>query len=76
MLGEIEKGNYANEVTVGSKDEIGQTLKGLERMQSALRERTEREHAAAMENARIRTALDRVSVGYDAVRQRTARSFT
>ena len=32
-------------------------------MQSALRERTEKEHASAMENARIRTALDRVSVG-------------
>ena len=63
VLGEIEKGNYASAVTVGSQDEIGQTLKGLERMQNALRERTEKEHAAAMKNARIRTALDRVSVG-------------
>jgi methyl-accepting chemotaxis protein len=63
VLGEIEKGNYANVVTVSSKDEIGQTLQGLERMQVALRERTEKEHASAMENARIRTALDRVSVG-------------
>jgi methyl-accepting chemotaxis protein len=63
VLGEIEKGNYASVVTVSSKDEIGQTLQGLERMQVALRERTENEHASAMENARIRTALDRVSVG-------------
>src|SRR5882757_1893658 len=63
VLGEIEKGNYASTVTVSSQDEIGQTLKGLERMQMALRERTEREYASAMENARIRTALDRVSVG-------------
>jgi methyl-accepting chemotaxis protein len=63
VLAEIEKGNYANAVTVSSKDEIGQMLQGLERMQVALRERTEKEHAAAMENARIRTALDRVSVG-------------
>jgi methyl-accepting chemotaxis protein len=63
VLGEIEKGNYASAVAVSSQDEIGQTLKGLERMQSALRERTEKEHAAAMRNARIRTALDRVSVG-------------
>jgi methyl-accepting chemotaxis protein len=63
VLAEIEKGNYASAVTVGSQDEIGQTLKGLERMQRALRERTEKEHAAAMKNARIRTALDRVSVG-------------
>ncbi len=63
VLGEIEKGNYSSTVKVRSDDEIGQTLKGLERMQVALRERTEKEHAVATENARIRTALDRVSVG-------------
>jgi methyl-accepting chemotaxis protein len=63
VLAEIEKGNYASKVTVGSKDELGQTLQGLERMQTALRDRTEKEHAAAMENARMRTALDRMSVG-------------
>jgi methyl-accepting chemotaxis protein len=63
VLGEIEKGNYSSTVKVRSDDEIGQTLKGLERMQVALRERTQKEHAAATENARIRTALDRVSVG-------------
>src|SRR5882672_7869299 len=63
VLGEIEKGNYSSTVTVGSRDEIGQALLGLQRMQTTLRERTERDHAAAMENARIRTALDRVSVG-------------
>jgi len=63
VLGEIEKGNYTSTVKVSSKDEIGQTLQGLERMQVALRERTDQEHATAMENARIRTALDRVSVG-------------
>src|SRR3984957_15164083 len=63
VLAEIEKGNYASPVTVGSQDEIGQTLQGLERMQSALRERTNKEHTAAMENARMRTALDRMSVG-------------
>ncbi|MGB6355493.1 MAG: methyl-accepting chemotaxis protein, partial [Steroidobacteraceae bacterium] len=63
VLGEIEKGNYTSQVNVSSKDEIGQTLEGLARMQRALRERTDKEHAAAMENARIRTALDRVSVG-------------
>jgi methyl-accepting chemotaxis protein len=63
VLGEIESGNYRNTVTATSDDEIGQTLKGLERMQTALRKRTDEEHASAMENARIRTALDRVSVG-------------
>src|SRR6202041_1638061 len=63
VLGEIGKGNYTSKVHVTSQDEIGQTLRGIERMQVALRERTDREHAAAMENARIRTALDRVAVG-------------
>jgi nitrogen fixation/metabolism regulation signal transduction histidine kinase len=63
VLGEIGKGNYMSKVNVTSRDEIGQTLQGIERMQVALRERTDREHAAAMENARIRTALDRVSAG-------------
>jgi methyl-accepting chemotaxis protein len=63
VLGEIEMGNYASRIEVASNDEIGQTLKGLERMQSALKERTEKEHALANENARTRTALDRVSVG-------------
>jgi len=63
VLGEIEKGNYASNVTVSSNDEIGQTLQGLERMQTALRERTDKERASALENARIRTALDRVSIG-------------
>jgi methyl-accepting chemotaxis protein len=63
VLGEIEKGNYTSSVTVGSKDEIGHALLGLQRMQTTLRERTEKDHAEAMENARIRAALDRVSVG-------------
>ena len=36
---------------------------GVDSGSVALRLRTEREHAAAMENARVRTALDRVSVG-------------
>jgi methyl-accepting chemotaxis protein len=63
VLAEIEKGNYSSTVKARSDDEIGQTLKGLERMQVALRERTDKEHAVATENARIRTALDRVSVG-------------
>jgi methyl-accepting chemotaxis protein len=63
VLGEIEKGNYANKVIVTSSDEIGQTLQGLQRMQVALRVRTEKEQASATEKARIAAALDRVSVG-------------
>ena len=63
VLAEIEKGNYTSQVAVDRKDELGQTLQGLERMQTALRDRTENERTAAMENARMRTALDRMSVG-------------
>jgi methyl-accepting chemotaxis protein len=63
VLREIEAGNYDAHVTITSNDEIGQTLQGLKRMQSALRERTGKERALAAENERTRTALDRVSVG-------------
>jgi methyl-accepting chemotaxis protein len=63
VLGEIEAGNYDAQVLIASNDEIGQTLQGLKRMQSALRERTGKERAMAVENERTRTALDRVSVG-------------
>jgi len=63
VLGEIEAGNYDSQVHIASNDEIGQTLKGLGRMQAALKERTDKERALAAENERTRTALDRVSVG-------------
>jgi methyl-accepting chemotaxis protein len=63
ILGAIETGKYGNQVVVRSNDEIGRVLRGVDRMQSALRERTQKEHAAAAENQRIRSALDRVSVG-------------
>jgi len=62
VLGEIELGNYQASVAIASNDEIGQMLKGLERMQTALKQRTDAEHALAAENARTRTALDRVAV--------------
>jgi methyl-accepting chemotaxis protein len=63
VLAAIERGNYQSQIEVTSRDEIGQVLSALDAMQHGLRERTEREHAAGTENARIRTALDRVSVG-------------
>ncbi len=63
VLAEIERGNYSTPVDTGSEDEIGRALKGLERMQCALRERTATEQGLAMENTRVRTALDRVAVG-------------
>ncbi|MDB6085115.1 MAG: methyl-accepting chemotaxis protein [Gammaproteobacteria bacterium] len=76
VLGEIERGNYESPVTILVHDETGQVLKSLEAMQRSLKERTERDReraesdrlraegdrTAAAENARIRNALDRVSV--------------
>ena len=61
VLSRIEQGGLDNRITVTSQDELGALLTGLDRMQTALRERTERERSAALENGRIRTALDRVS---------------
>jgi methyl-accepting chemotaxis protein len=63
VLAEIERGNYDNSVVVSSGDETGQVLAALDAMQKSLKERTERERAAATENVRIRQALDRVSAG-------------
>jgi methyl-accepting chemotaxis protein len=63
VLSEIQKGNYCSTVTILHQDETGLVLRSLDTMQSSLKERTEKEHASAMENSRIRTALDRVSIG-------------
>jgi methyl-accepting chemotaxis protein len=63
VLAQIERGNYETPVTVSSRDETGQVLTALDTMQRSLKQRTEKDRSAAMENARIRTALDRVSVG-------------
>ena len=63
VLAEIERGNFDSPVTVGSRDEAGQVLAALDSMQRRLKERTERDRAVALENGRIRTALDRVSAG-------------
>jgi len=63
VLAEIERGDYSTPVDTASQDEIGRALKGLERMQCALRERTAAEQRLATENMRVRTALDRVTVG-------------
>jgi methyl-accepting chemotaxis protein len=59
----IEAGDFSSALAAATADEAGEVVAALARMQSNLRERTERERAAAAENARIRTALDRVSIG-------------
>ena len=63
VLSRIEQGSLDNDITVTSSDELGRLLASLDRMQTALRERTEHDRASAVENGRIRTALDRVSTG-------------
>ena len=69
VLAEIEHGNYESKVTILVDDETGRVLQSLDTMQRSLKERTERDRlraesdlAAAAENARIRSALERVSL--------------
>jgi methyl-accepting chemotaxis protein len=63
VLSEIEKGHFETPIAVHSTDEMGRMLGALDRMQHSLKGRIEADAAAAMENRRIRTALDRVAVG-------------
>jgi methyl-accepting chemotaxis protein len=56
--GSIAGGRYDNEIVASTTEETGRLLHGLATMQGQLRERIERERAAAAENARIRDALD------------------
>lgn len=73
----VADGKLDNDIDTMGTDETGQVLASLETMQRSLRERAardrersdsdlaraDRDGAAALENGRIRTALDRVSVG-------------
>jgi methyl-accepting chemotaxis protein len=70
VLTSIGEGRLDNAIRITHKDEIGTLLSGLGDMQASLRERgerereaAERERATAVENGRVRTALDRVSAG-------------
>jgi methyl-accepting chemotaxis protein len=63
VLGAIESGRYDSQIVVQSTDELGRVLRGIDRMQTALLARTQQEQTSAAENIRIRSALDRVSVG-------------
>jgi methyl-accepting chemotaxis protein len=57
----IQDGDFDKPIEVHCQDETGRVLAGLSQMQSALKAQIERDRAAARENGRIRTALDRVS---------------
>ena len=63
VLDAIEHGNLDTPIEVGSADEIGRVLRALDTMQSVLKQRIESERSVARENARIRTALDRIGAG-------------
>jgi methyl-accepting chemotaxis protein len=63
VLAAIEQGNFESEVKIATRDETGRVLGALDNMQRSLKARIETDRVAAQENARIRTALDRVSVG-------------
>ncbi len=62
-FGRIEQGDFSTPLRAETDDEAGEVVAALSRMQSGLKERIEKDRAAAAENARIRTALDKVSTG-------------
>ena len=55
---DIADGKLDSHIDTRRADEIGDLLKSMQRMQTDLRERIERDQAIAGENLRIRTALD------------------
>lgn len=61
LFGAIAAGRYDNKVDVTGTDEAGQVLSALGDMQGKLRSQIESERKQAMENTRIRQALDKVS---------------
>ncbi|WP_338111468.1 methyl-accepting chemotaxis protein [Roseateles koreensis] len=57
----IGQGQLNNDIQVEGKDELSDLIASLLQMQTALRERQERDHKVAAENARIKQALDSCS---------------
>ncbi|WP_372184398.1 methyl-accepting chemotaxis protein [Xanthomonas axonopodis] len=54
----IASGKLDNQIAVQRQDEVGRLMGAMQRMQSDLRERIERDAQVANENLRIRTALE------------------
>jgi methyl-accepting chemotaxis protein len=63
VANEVASGKLDGHIDITRKDEVGDLLQAMQRMQRDLRERTETEQAVARENLRIRTALDYSSTG-------------
>ncbi|MCW0413791.1 methyl-accepting chemotaxis protein [Xanthomonas sacchari] len=63
VASDVAAGKLDGHIDANSKDEIGELMQALKRMQQDLRGRIERDAAVAAENLRIRTALDNSSTG-------------
>jgi len=57
----METGDFSSVLRPEAADEAGEVVAALGRMQTALKERIEKDRRIAAENARVRTALDKVS---------------
>lgn len=57
----MERGDFSVGLRAETGDEAGEVVAALARMQTTLKERIESDRLVAAENARVRTALDRVS---------------
>ena len=63
VANDVASGKLDGHIDISRKDEVGDLLQAMQRMQRDLRERTETDQAIARENLRIRTALDYSSTG-------------
>jgi methyl-accepting chemotaxis protein len=63
VANDVAGGKLDGHIDVTRKDEVGDLMQAMQRMQRDLRERTETDQAVARENLRIRTALDYSSTG-------------
>ena len=63
VANDVAGGKLDGHIDVSRKDEVGDLMQAMQRMQRDLRERTETDQAIARENLRIRTALDYSSTG-------------
>ncbi|MBB6366050.1 methyl-accepting chemotaxis protein [Xanthomonas sacchari] len=63
VASDVAGGKLDGHIDANGKDEFGELMQALKRMQQDLRGRIERDAAVASENLRIRTALDNSSIG-------------
>ncbi|UYC10307.1 methyl-accepting chemotaxis protein [Xanthomonas sp. CFBP 8445] len=63
VASDVAGGKLDGHIDSNGKDEFGELMQALKRMQQDLRGRIERDAAVASENLRIRTALDNSSIG-------------